>query len=485
MQLKQASLFRQDAWIQGQWCQADSGASTPIYNPANAAQLGSVPNMGADETARAIAAAEAALPSWRNLTAAQRATYLKRWHQLILQHQADLAQIMTAEQGKPLAEAEGEVNYGAAFVEWFAEEAKRVYGETLPGHQADKRLVVIRQAVGVVAAITPWNFPLAMITRKVAPALAAGCTLVLKPAPQTPFSALALAALAEEAGIPAGVLNIVTADAEKSREVGEVLCSSPSVRKLSFTGSTSVGIHLMQACAPSLKKLSLELGGNAPFIVFDDADLDAAVAGALLSKYRNAGQTCVCANRIYVQSGIYDAFAERFSAAVQKLQVGPGTEPGTQVGPLINTAALAKVEAHLEDALSKGGKLLCGGQRHALGGLFFEPTVISEAHAAMRFAREETFGPLAPLFRFEQEEEVIALANATEYGLAAYFYARDLSRVWRVAEALEYGMVGINTGLISTEVAPFGGIKSSGLGREGSRHGLEEYLEMKYLCMQI
>ena len=483
--LQAKQLFRQQAYINGQWVDADSKKCYSIHNPATGEKLGEVPSMGAAETQRAIDAAEAALPAWRAKTAKERAVILRRWFDLMMHHQDDLGRLMTLEQGKPLAEAKGEIAYAASFVEWFAEEAKRVYGETIPGHQADKRIVVIRQPIGVTAAITPWNFPSAMITRKAAPALAAGCTMVLKPAPQTPFSALALVQLAEEAGIPAGVLSVVTATAEDSIDVGNTFCNSDVVRKLSFTGSTGVGIKLMQQCAPTLKKLSLELGGNAPFVVFDDADLDAAVEGAIISKYRNAGQTCVCANRIYVQKGVYDAFAEKFAVAVRNLKVGNGLEDGVTTGPLIDDSAVKKVQTHLQDALSKGAELTVGGKTHELGGTFFEPTLIKGATPDMLIAKEETFGPLAPLFAFEDEADVIHMANDTEYGLAAYFYARDLGRVWRVAEALEYGMVGINTGVISTEVAPFGGVKSSGLGREGSRHGIEEYLEMKYLCINI
>ena len=473
------------AYINGLWVDSLNSQCYEILNPATGELLAKVPSMQGADTEQAIAAANAALPAWRQRTAKDRSQILRRWFDLIMQHQDALATLMTQEQGKPLAEAKGEIAYAASFVEWFAEEAKRIDGEVLPGHQPDKRILVLKQPVGVVAAITPWNFPSAMITRKAAPALAAGCTMVLKPAPQTPLSALALAKLAEQAGIPAGVFNVVTADADDARLVGDVLTASPIVRKLSFTGSTAVGIHLMQASAPTLKKLSLELGGNAPFIVFDDADLDAAVEGAIISKYRNAGQTCVCANRVYVQAGIYDAFAEKFAAAVKKLKVGSGIDAGVEIGPLIDLKAVEKVESHLKDALAKGGKLLLGGNRHALGASFFEPTIITGATKEMRIAKEETFGPLAPLFSFENEDEVIQLANDTEFGLAAYFYARDLSRVWKVAEALEYGMVGINTGVISTEVAPFGGIKSSGLGREGSHHGIDEYLEMKYLCMSV
>lgn len=485
MPTKITPFISNKAFINGQWVAAQSNKHYDLFNPANGELLAKVPSMNGVDTEQAIAAANAALPAWRQRTAKDRSQILRRWFDLIMQHQNELAFIMTQEQGKPLAEAKGEIAYAASFVEWFAEEAKRIDGEVLQGHQPDKRLLVLKQPVGVVAAITPWNFPAAMITRKAAPALAAGCTLILKPAPQTPLSALALAQLAEQAGVPAGVFNLVTADVNDARSVGEALTASPIVRKLSFTGSTAIGVHLMQACAPTLKKLSLELGGNAPFIVFDDADLDAAVEGAIISKYRNAGQTCVCANRIYVQAGVYAAFAEKFTAAVAQLKVGSGLEAGTEIGPLIDQAAVEKVERHLQDALAKGGKLLLGGKRHALGASFFEPTIISGATQAMLVAKEETFGPLAPLFSFTDENEVIELANATEYGLAAYFYARDLSRVWTVAEALEYGMIGINTGLISTEVAPFGGIKSSGLGREGSRHGIDEYLEMKYLCMSV
>jgi succinate-semialdehyde dehydrogenase/glutarate-semialdehyde dehydrogenase len=485
MQKSEQDFYLQQAYVNGQWVASQSGKTYEIRNPASGELLTRVPSMVGEDARLAIAAAEAALPEWRSKTAKERANLLRGWFDLMMAHQESLARLMTAEQGKPLAEARGEIAYAASFIEWFAEEAKRVDGEILPGHQPDKRILVLKQPVGVVAAITPWNFPSAMITRKAAPALAAGCTLVLKPAPQTPLSALALAKLAEEAGIPPGVINVVTADTEDARSIGDELTANPVVRKLSFTGSTAVGVHLMQACAPSIKKLSLELGGNAPFIVFDDADLDAAVEGAILSKYRNAGQTCVCANRIYVQKGVYAAFAEKFVAAVSRLQVGPGTEEGNTIGPLIDEAAVRKVEKHLQDALDKGGELQLGGQRHALGATFFEPTVITHAQASMLVAKEETFGPLAPLFSFEDEAEVVQLANATEYGLAAYFYARDLSRVWTVAEQLEYGMVGINTGVISTEVAPFGGIKSSGLGREGSHHGIEEYLEMKYLCLSV
>ncbi|MDR9468584.1 NADP-dependent succinate-semialdehyde dehydrogenase [Marinospirillum sp.] len=485
MQLKDKNLFRQQAWINGEWVSADSGETTKIYNPSNNELLGEVPNLGQAETRRAIEKAEAAMPAWQALTAKERGNCLRKWFDLMMENQEDLGRIMTLEQGKPFPEAKGEIAYAASFVEWFAEEAKRVNGETLPGHQPDKRILVIKQAIGVAAAITPWNFPAAMITRKVAPALAAGCAMVVKPAPQTPFSALALAELAQRAGIPAGILNILPADVNNAREVGAEMCANPTVRKLSFTGSTAVGSKLMEQCAPTIKKLSLELGGNAPFIVFDDADLDAAVEGAMLSKYRNAGQTCVCANRIYVQEGVYDAFAEKLSAAVKKLKVGDGFEEGVSIGPLINQEAVDKVNRHLEDALSKGAKIHTGGEKHSKGGTFMTPTIITGASQDMLLADEETFGPLAPLFKFQNEEEVIQMANDTEFGLAAYFYAKDLSRVWKTAEALEYGMVGINTGIISTEIAPFGGVKSSGLGREGSHHGIEEYLEMKYLCMSV
>lgn len=483
MELHAPDLFRQQAFIAGKWCEADLGARTDIFNPANGERLGSVPNMAVEETSRAIEAARAAQPAWRKRTAKERAAVLRKWFELMMLHQEDLARIMTAEQGKPLAEARGEVAYAASFIEWFAEEAKRVYGETIPGHQPDKRIIVQKEPVGVTAAITPWNFPAAMITRKAAPALAAGCAMVLKPAPQTPFSALALAALAEQAGLPAGLFSVITADVDNAIAVGGELCRNPVVRKLSFTGSTGVGIKLMEQCAPTLKKLSLELGGNAPFIVFDDADLDAAVEGAMISKYRNAGQTCVCANRIYVQDGVYDAFAAKLVEAVKKLKVGDGAAADVTTGPLINAAAVSKVQQHLQDATDKGARVLIGGKPHDLGGFFFEPTVLADIDSSMLVAREETFGPLAPLFRFRDEEDVIRQANDTEFGLAAYFYARDLNRAFRVAEALEYGMVGINTGLISTEVAPFGGMKSSGLGREGSRHGIDEYVEIKYLCL--
>jgi succinate-semialdehyde dehydrogenase/glutarate-semialdehyde dehydrogenase len=482
MQLKDLTLFRQQAYVDGAWVDADSGQTIAVNNPATGEILGTVPKLGAAETRRAIEAANRALPAWRALTAKERAQKLRRWFELLMENQEDLARLMTLEQGKPLAEARGEIAYAASFIEWFAEEAKRVYGDTIPGHQADKRLIVIKQPVGVTAAITPWNFPAAMITRKAGPALAAGCTMVVKPASQTPFSALALAALAERAGIPAGVLSVVTGSAS---EIGDELTGNPIVRKLSFTGSTEIGRQLMAQCAPDIKKLSLELGGNAPFIVFDDADLDKAVEGAMASKYRNAGQTCVCANRLYVQEGVYDAFVEKLKAAVAGLKVGNGLEEGVTTGPLIDDKAVAKVREHIDDALGKGAQVVLGGQSHALGGSFFEPTILVDVPRDARVSREETFGPLAPLFRFRDEDEVIAMANDTEFGLAAYFYARDLSRVFRVAEALEYGMVGINTGIISNEVAPFGGVKASGLGREGSKYGIEEYLELKYLCLGL
>ena len=482
MNLTDPSLLRYETLIDGRWTQADAGGTFPVTDPASGAVIAQVPAMGAAETRRAIAAAERAWPAWRALTAAERAAILRRWHDLMLAAREDLAQLMTAEQGKPLAEARGEIGYAASFLDWFAEEGRRVYGEIIPPHQADRRLLVMKQPVGVCAAITPWNFPTAMIARKAAAALAAGCTMVVKPAEDTPLSALALAVLAERAGMPAGVLNVVTGAPEA---IGAELTANPTVRKLSFTGSTEVGRRLMRQCAETVKRLSLELGGNAPFIVFDDADLEAAVAGAIESKYRNSGQTCVCANRLLVQSGIHDAFAARLAEKVAGLKVGPGAEPGVVQGPLINAAALAKVEAQLADALAGGARLLTGGHPHALGGTFFEPTVIAGVRPGMLVMREETFGPLAPILRFATEAEAIALANATEYGLAAYFYTRDLSRAFRVAEALEFGIVGLNTGIISTAVAPFGGIKQSGFGREGARQGIEEYLETKYLCVGL
>ena len=482
MQLNDMTLFRQQAMIDGQWRDAPNGDVIAVTNPANGEQLGSVPKMGADETREAIEAANRALPAWRALTAKERANILRRWFDLMMENQDDLARLMTLEQGKPLAEAKGEISYAASFIEWFAEEGKRIYGDTIPGHQADKRLLVIKQPIGVTAAITPWNFPAAMITRKAGPALAAGCTMVLKPASQTPFSALALAELANRAGIPAGVFNVVTGSAGA---VGGELTSNPLVRKLSFTGSTEIGRQLMEQCAKDIKKVSLELGGNAPFIVFDDADLDNAVEGALASKFRNAGQTCVCANRLYVQDGVYDRFAEKLQQAVEKLRIGDGLQDGVTTGPLIDEKAVAKVEEHIADAIAKGAKVVTGGKPHALGGNFFQPTILVNVPDSAKVAKEETFGPLAPLFRFKDEADVIAQANDTEFGLAAYFYARDLSRVFRVGEALEYGIIGINTGIISTEVAPFGGVKASGLGREGSKYGIEDYLEIKYMCIGL
>lgn len=479
MNLQNSQLLRSDNLIGGDWVGADDGTRLEVINPADGNILAEVPNCGAVETHRAIAAANAAWPAWQALTAKQRAGVLQAWFRLIVDNADDLAQLITAECGKPLSEARGEAIYGASFVEWFAEEGKRTYGESIPSPVRGQRLLVVKQAIGVCAAITPWNFPLAMITRKVAPALAAGCAVVVKPAESTPLTALALAVLAEQAGLPAGGLNVLTG---RPAEIGDVLCASPIVRKLSFTGSTAVGRRLMAQCAPTIKKLSLELGGNAPFIVFDDANLETAVDGAIAAKYRNTGQTCVCANRFLVQSGIYDTFAARFAEKTRALKVGPGDEAGVVQGPLINATGLAKVEAHVADAIDKGARVLCGGGRHERGGNFFQPTVLADVTPAMRIAREETFGPVAPLFRFTTEAEAIAMANDTEFGLAAYFYSRDMGRCWRVGEALEYGMVGINTGLISNEVAPFGGIKQSGIGREGSKYGIEEYLETKYLC---
>ena len=479
-ELKDPSLFRQQCYIDGAWVGADSGKTIQVTNPANSAVLGTIPNMGAAETRRAIEAANAALPAWRAKLAKERSLILRRWFDLMMANQEDLARIMTAEQGKPLAEARGEIAYAAAFIEWFAEEAKRIYGDTIPTYQADKRVVVIKQPVGVCAAITPWNFPSAMITRKAGPALAAGCTMVLKPATATPYSALALAELAERAGVPKGVFSVLTGSATA---IGGELTGNPIVRKLTFTGSTEIGKVLMQQCAGTVKKVSLELGGNAPFIVFDDADLDAAAEGAIASKYRNAGQTCVCANRLLVQDKVYDAFAAKLAEKVKALKVGDGFEAGVNQGPLIDAAAVAKVEEHISDAVAKGAKVLAGGKRHALGGTYFEPTILTGVTTAMKVTKEETFGPVAPLFRFKDEAEAIRMANDTEYGLASYFYSRDLGRVWRVGEALEYGMIGINTGLISTEVAPFGGVKESGLGREGSLYGIDEYIEIKYMSM--
>ena len=478
-ELKDPRLFREACYLDGQWIQSKSGATINVDNPATGEIIGQVPKLGGAETKQAIEAANRAFPAWSKKTAKERAAVLRRWFDLMMANQEDLARLMTLEQGKPLAESKGEVAYAAAFLEWFGEEAKRVYGDTIPQHQADKRIVVIKQPIGVVACITPWNFPLAMITRKAGPAIGAGCTVVLKPASQTPFSALALAELAERAGVPKGVFNVLTGSAT---EIGGELTSNPIVRKLSFTGSTEIGKILMAQCAGTVKKLSLELGGNAPFIVFDDADLDAAVEGAIASKYRNTGQTCVCTNRVLVQDTVYDAFAAKLAVAVKALKPAPGLEAGATQGPLIDDAAVLKVESHIRDAQSKGAKVLVGGHRHALGGRFFEPTVLTDVTPRMALAREETFGPVAPLFRFRTEAEAIALANDTEFGLAAYFYGCDIARVWRVAEALEYGIVGINTGIISTEVAPFGGVKESGLGREGSKYGMDEFLEIKYMC---
>ena len=477
--LADPALLRTDGLVGGAWV---AGASRfPVVDPATGQTIAEVANLGPAECTAAIAAAEQAWPAWRVRSAKERHAILMRWYQLLVQHADDLARIMTAEQGKPLAEARGEVIYAASFVEWFAEEGRRLYGETIPATDPAKRFLVIKQSIGVCAAITPWNFPIAMITRKVAPALAAGCPVVIKPAEQTPLSALAVAELAQRAGIPAGVLNVVTADAHHSVEVGKVLCASDHVRHLSFTGSTEVGRILMRQCAPTIKKLSLELGGNAPFIVFDDADLDSAVEGAMVSKYRNAGQTCVCANRMYVQDGVYDAFVDRLAEKSRGIRVGNGFEPGVQQGPLIDEHALAKVESHVADALSQGARLVAGGTR--IGERFYAPTVLADVTSAMLCSREETFGPVAPVFRFHTEQEAIALANATEFGLASYFYSRDVGRIFRVAEALDYGMVGINTGLICTAEVPFGGVKQSGLGREGARQGMDDYVELKYLCL--
>ena len=480
LKLNDPGLLRQQAFIDGAWCDADAGKTVDVVNPATGETLGTVPHMGAQETRRAIDAAQAAWPAWRKKTARERALILRKWNDLMLDNADDLAAIMTAEQGKPLAESKGEIAYAASFLEWFGEQAKRIEGDVLESPARDRRIVVTKEPIGVCAAITPWNFPAAMITRKVGPALAAGCPIVLKPAELTPYSALALGVLAERAGVPPGVFSIVIGD---SKTIGAEMCANPIVRKLSFTGSTQVGRLLMEQCAPTVKKLSLELGGNASFIVFDDADLDAAVEGAMASKYRNMGQTCVCANRIYVQDGVYDAFAQKLTAVVAKLKVGNGMEPGVNQGPLIEEKAVEKVEHHIADALGKGARLLLGGKRHPLGHTFFEPTVLADVTAQMLIADEETFGPVAPLFRFKTEADVIALANATEYGLASYFYARDIGRVWRVAERIESGMVGVNTGLISNEVAPFGGVKQSGLGREGSKYGMDDYLVIKYICL--
>ena len=481
--LKDPDLLATKAYVAGDWMDAPDGKTFDVTNPARGDVIAKVADLSRAECAKAIAAAEKAQKEWAAWTGKERAAVLRKWYDLMVEHADDLGTILTAEQGKPHAEAKGEVMYGASFIEWFAEEAKRVYGETIPGHQRDKRITVIKQPIGVAASITPWNFPNAMITRKAGPALAAGCAFVARPAAETPLSALALGVLADRAGIPKGVLSIIPSS--RSSEIGKEFCENPAVRKLTFTGSTEVGRILLKQAADQVMKCSMELGGNAPFIVFDDADLDAAVEGAMISKYRNNGQTCVCANRIYVQAGVYDAFAEKLKAAVGKMKIGDGLEEGSQLGPLINKGAVDKVEEHIADAKKKGGTVLTGGKPHEKGGTFFEPTIITGATQDMLFAQEETFGPLAPLFKFETVDDVIAMANDTIFGLAAYFYANDLSRVTKVSEALEYGMVGINTGLISTEMAPFGGVKQSGLGREGSRHGIDEFLEMKYLCISV
>ncbi|HYC49184.1 MAG TPA: NADP-dependent succinate-semialdehyde dehydrogenase [Burkholderiales bacterium] len=480
LQLKDTSLFRRQCYIDGAWVDADDKGTLPVYNPADGQQIGTVPKMGKTETRRAIEAADKALPGWRAKTAKERSGILRKWFELMMANQEDLAVLMTVEQGKPLAESRGEIAYGASFIEWFAEEAKRVYGDTIPAQAPDRRIVVIKQPIGVCAAVTPWNFPNAMITRKAGPALAAGCTMVIKPASMTPYSALALCELAERAGIPKGVISVITGSAGP---IGEELTTNPLVRKFTFTGSTEIGKQLMAQCASTVKKVSLELGGNAPFIVFDDADLDSAVEGAMASKYRNTGQTCVCANRMFVQDGVYDAFAKKFADRVAGMKVGNGLEDGVVQGPLIDMKAVEKVEEHISDALGKGARVLTGGKRHEKGGQFFQPTVLADVTPKMKVTREETFGPVAPLYRFKTEQELIALANDTEYGLAAYFYSRDVGRVWRVAEAIEAGIVGINVGIISTEVAPFGGVKESGIGREGSKYGMEEFLEVKYLCL--
>ena len=480
LNLKDPGLLRQQCYVNGQWLDADNGETLPVTNPATGEVIARVPRMGAAETRRALEAANAAWPAWKKKTAKERAGILRKWFDLMMAAQDDLAAILTAEQGKPLAEARGEIAYGASYIEWYAEEARRIYGDTIPTHQNDKRVLVIKEPIGVCAAVTPWNFPNAMITRKAAPALAAGCPIVVKPASQTPLSALAIAELAHRAGVPAGVFSVITGSAAA---IGGEMTASDLVRKFSFTGSTEIGRELIAQCAGTVKKVSMELGGNAPFIVFDDADLDAAVEGAMISKYRNAGQTCVCANRLYVQAGVYDAFAEKFAAAVAGLKIGDGASAGITQGPLIDEKAVEKVEEHIADAVAKGGKVIAGGKRHALGGSFFEPTIVTGVTQDMKVAREETFGPLAPLFRFDTEADVIRMANDTEFGLASYFYSRDIGRIFRVGEALEYGMVGINTGVISNEAAPFGGIKQSGLGREGSKYGIEDYVEIKYLLL--
>ena len=480
MKLSDSTLFRQQCYVNGQWADADSGETIDVTNPVDNSVIGTIPKMGAAETRRAIEAAEVAQKEWRKLTGKERAAILRKWFDLMMQHQEDLAILMTTEQGKPLAESRGEIAYAAAFIEWFAEEGKRIYGDTIPGHTRDTRIIVMKEPIGVTAAITPWNFPAAMITRKAGPALAAGCSMVVKPATSTPYSALAMAELAARAGVPAGVLSVVTGS---SSEIGAEITSNPIVRKLTFTGSTEVGRQLMAESAQNIKKVSMELGGNAPFMVFDDADLDAAVEGAMASKYRNTGQTCVCANRILVQDGVYDAFTEKLAAAVRKLKVSDGLEDGAQQGPLIDMSAVEKIEEHIADAVSKGAKIIVGGERHELGGTFFQPTVLVDVTPDMKVTHEETFGPLAPIFRFGSDDEGIAMANDTEFGLAAYFYASDLRRVWKVSEGLESGIVGVNTGLISTEVAPFGGVKESGVGREGSKYGIEDYIEIKYVCL--
>ncbi len=483
MEITQSPLFREHAYVGGEWVGADGGATFPVTDPATMEVLGAVPDMGTAEVRRAIEPADAALPKWRAMTAKQRGGILRRWQELMLENQEYLAALMTREQGKPLPEARGEIGFAASFIDWFAEEGKRIYGDVIPTPNPDWRMVVVKQPVGVCAAITPWNFPSGMIARKVGAALAAGCTMVIKPAESTPFSALAMARLAEEAGVPAGVMNVVTASAANAPVIGKEFTGNPTIRKITFTGSTAVGRLLVEQSAPQIKRLSLELGGNAPFIVFDDADIDAAIVGAMASKYRNAGQTCVCANRFYIQDGVYDTFARKLAEAVGDLKVGNGCEEGVTQGPLINQAAIEKVERHLSDAVDKGARVLTGGNRHALGGTFFQPTVLAEVTSDMVVTHEETFGPLAPLYRFRDESEVVKLANDTEYGLAGYFYSRDIGRIWRVAEALEYGLVGVNAGVISVEVAPFGGMKQSGLGREGSKYGIEEYVDIKYVCM--
>jgi succinate-semialdehyde dehydrogenase / glutarate-semialdehyde dehydrogenase len=480
MKLDDPKLLRQKCYIDGAWVDADNGQTIKVTNPVDSVAIGTVPRAGTAETRRAVEAANAAYPGWRAKTAKDRAAILRRWFELMIQHKEDLARIMTAEQGKPLTESRGEIIYGASFIEWFAEEGKRVYGDVIPQPMAGRRIVVTKEPVGVVGAITPWNFPNAMITRKCGPALAAGCTVVCKPASETPYSALALAELGERAGIPKGVFNVVTGSA---KEIGAELTSNPIVRKITFTGSTEIGKQLIQQCAGTVKKMSMELGGHAPFIVFDDADLDAAIEGAMQSKFRNMGQTCVCANRIYAQDGIYDEFVSRLAQAVSGLKVGNGMDDGVTQGPLINLAAIDKVEEHIEDAVSKGARLVVGGKRHQLGGSFYQPTILADVKAGMKITKEETFGPVAPIIRFKEEAEVVKMANDTEFGLASYFYTRDLGRAWRVSEALEYGIVGLNVGIISTEVAPFGGMKESGLGREGSKYGIDDFLEVKYVCM--